>query len=95
LRSAPDARPGKKPKSIERGRPWLACVVISNIYNHILPPNGPSCTNGELLEKGAFTASSFHGQGINTAMADGGIRFAPDSIDLTVWRAIGSRAGDP
>jgi prepilin-type N-terminal cleavage/methylation domain-containing protein/prepilin-type processing-associated H-X9-DG protein len=31
--------------------------------------------------------------GVNAAMADGSVRFVPDSIDLTTWRAVGTRSG--
>jgi prepilin-type processing-associated H-X9-DG protein len=85
----------RKPRPVGRGRPWLACIVISNLYNHVLPPNHPSCANGGDYALGALTSSSFHNFGANVAMADGSIQRVSGSIDITAWRAIGSRAGDP
>jgi prepilin-type N-terminal cleavage/methylation domain-containing protein/prepilin-type processing-associated H-X9-DG protein len=42
---------------------------------------------------GAFVgARSKHTGGVNTALADGSVRFISDSIDLTTWRAMGTRA---
>jgi prepilin-type processing-associated H-X9-DG protein len=38
-------------------------------------------------------ARSRHTGGVNTAMADGSVRFVPDGIDLTTWRALGTRSG--
>jgi hypothetical protein len=44
---------------------------------------------------GAYaTARSLHrGGGVTVGMADGSVRFVTDSIDLTVWRALGTREG--
>ncbi|HEV3023143.1 MAG TPA: DUF1559 domain-containing protein, partial [Pirellulales bacterium] len=41
---------------------------------------------------GAFVgARSRHSDGVNVAMADGSVRFITDGIDLTTWRALGTR----
>ena len=42
---------------------------------------------------GAYVgARSKHTGGVNVAMADGSVRFVADSIDLTTWRAMGTRS---
>src|SRR5262245_45871324 len=42
---------------------------------------------------GAYAgARSQHTGGINVAMADGSVRFVTNSVDLTMWRASGTRA---
>lgn len=42
---------------------------------------------------GAYaTARSLHTGGVNVAMADGSVRFITDGIDLTIWRAMGTRS---
>jgi prepilin-type processing-associated H-X9-DG protein len=62
-------------------------------YNHIMPPNTQSCSwNGD-AGYGAITASSHHSGGVNMSMADGSVRFAKNSVNLTAWWAIGTRAG--
>jgi prepilin-type N-terminal cleavage/methylation domain-containing protein/prepilin-type processing-associated H-X9-DG protein len=38
-------------------------------------------------------ARSHHQAGVNVALADGSVRFVVDSIDLSTWRALGTRAG--
>lgn len=42
---------------------------------------------------GAYTAArSFHPGGCNVAMADASVRFATNTVDLLVWRAVGTRS---
>jgi prepilin-type processing-associated H-X9-DG protein len=41
-----------------------------------------------------LSARSYHGFGSNVAFADGHVSMIPNSIDLVVWRALGSRSGD-
>ena len=80
---------------MSRGRPWLESGMSWAIYNHILTPNQASCSNGNSFASGALTSTSFHDASVNVAMADGSVQSVRDSIDITVWRALGSRAGDP
>jgi prepilin-type processing-associated H-X9-DG protein len=42
----------------------------------------------------AVTARSFHTGAVNVAMLDGSVRTVSDGVDLAVWRAAGTRAGD-
>ena len=42
----------------------------------------------------AVTARSFHPGHVNAAMMDGSVRVVNDAIDLNVWRAAGTRAGN-
>jgi prepilin-type N-terminal cleavage/methylation domain-containing protein/prepilin-type processing-associated H-X9-DG protein len=46
-----------------------------------------------LLSYGAVNARSYHVGGANVLFMDGSVRFVPNAIDLTTWRALGSRAG--
>lgn len=41
----------------------------------------------------AVTARSHHARGVQVGWTDGSVRFLTDSVDLTTWRALGSRAG--
>jgi prepilin-type N-terminal cleavage/methylation domain-containing protein/prepilin-type processing-associated H-X9-DG protein len=40
-----------------------------------------------------YGASSFHPGGVNVGMADGSVAFAPNSINIAVWQALGSING--
>jgi hypothetical protein len=40
------------------------------------------------------TPSSNHPGGVHVMMGDGSINFCPDTVDLIVWRAIGTRSSD-
>jgi len=42
----------------------------------------------------AVTSRSHHSGLVNVLMVDGSVRGISDSIDLTVWRALGTRAGN-
>jgi hypothetical protein len=40
-----------------------------------------------------FTSRSYHGTGVGVTMMDGSVQMIASGIDLTVWRALGTRAG--
>jgi prepilin-type processing-associated H-X9-DG protein len=85
-----------------RGRNWVHGDYTTSRYTHIMPPNGRSCSRSSgsfnaisVNEDGtATTASSRHPGGANMACADGSTHFVSETIDLLVWRALGSRNGD-
>lgn len=53
-------------------------------FTTILPPNAPSCLAvNEPTSGGIIAPSSYHGDGVNCAMADGSVRFISNSIDYT------------
>jgi prepilin-type processing-associated H-X9-DG protein len=66
-------------------------------YNHVLPPNSriPDCMDStwDHFSEGAITARSLHAGGVNAVFADGAAKFVADTIDLKVWRALGSING--
>jgi prepilin-type processing-associated H-X9-DG protein len=74
-----------------RGMPWIQGDVCFTLYNHVLPPNRPSCYNGSAVQTGAATAASLHAGGVNMTFADGHSAFISTSVDRAVWRAFGSR----
>jgi prepilin-type N-terminal cleavage/methylation domain-containing protein/prepilin-type processing-associated H-X9-DG protein len=76
---------------LARGRPWYHGEIGSGMYNHILPPNRPSCNNQTHRTTGAMTAASLHPGGVNAAFGDGRVEFISNTIDRTAWRASGSR----
>ena len=71
------------------GAPW---AHGQHCYLHVNGPNQRSCGFFTAL-RATMPPSSKHVGGVHLQMADGSIRFASDSVDLTVWRAIGSRNG--
>ena len=77
-----------------KGLQWNRPGFANSLYNHIMPPNSRSCTNGVLVDQGAWTAASNHDGGVNTLFADGHAAFITSTISRPVWRAIGTRAGN-
>ena len=79
----------------ERGVPWYNGGPGKSMYNHVLPPNRPSCRNGTGdVHRGVYTAASMHPGGVGIMFADGHVAFIGNSIDRNVWRKMGSIAGD-
>jgi len=76
---------------LSRGIPWFGSNVSETLYNHVLGPNQPSCTQGANVQEGAYSATSLHGGGCHVLMADERVEFVSDLIDRTVWREMGSR----
>ena len=71
------------------GSPW---AHGQHHYQHISPPNARSCGWLPSL-RSTMAASSRHTNGVNLALADGSVRFVPNSVNLATWRALGSRNG--
>jgi prepilin-type N-terminal cleavage/methylation domain-containing protein/prepilin-type processing-associated H-X9-DG protein len=46
-----------------------------------------------LLSYAAVNARSYHPGGVNVLFMDGSVHFAPNSVNLSLWTALGSRAG--
>ncbi len=79
--------------NIPKGYTWLKQDFMSTNYNHSLGINEHSCINGGAVQEGAWTASSDHVAGVNCLFADGHVSFIKQSININVWRAIGTRNG--
>ena len=71
------------------GAPW---IDGKHGYQHISGPNARSC-GFQAAGKATMTASSRHIGGAYVLMCDGSTHFVTDSIDLNLWRAIGTRNG--
>jgi prepilin-type processing-associated H-X9-DG protein/prepilin-type N-terminal cleavage/methylation domain-containing protein len=76
-----------------KGTDWMGGGIGETRYNHVLPINHHSCTDAGDVLRGALTAGSRHPGGANVLFVDGHVRFIPDSINLQIWRAVGSRNG--
>lgn len=68
-------------------------VLVADNYSHIQTPNRRSCQNGRTHAHMALTPSSLHGPIVNVAFVDGAIKAMNETIDRTIWRSIGTRAG--
>lgn len=78
------------------GRAWVAGYYHHAAYNHVLPPNSPVPDCAFLTETnftGAMTARSLHPGGVNVCFGDGSVRFISETIDLQLWRALGTMYG--
>jgi prepilin-type N-terminal cleavage/methylation domain-containing protein/prepilin-type processing-associated H-X9-DG protein len=88
-----------------RGSSWILGVPAVTMYNHDRAPNDlrMDCIGGlthsrceiDTLDASSLSVSarSRHPGGVNALVADGSVRFVKSSINLTPWRAIGSRNG--
>jgi prepilin-type N-terminal cleavage/methylation domain-containing protein len=72
------------------GAPW---IDGKNAYQHVNGPNTRSCAF-QPARKAAMAANSRHVGGVQILLCDGSARFVSENIDLGIWRAIGTRAGD-
>jgi prepilin-type N-terminal cleavage/methylation domain-containing protein/prepilin-type processing-associated H-X9-DG protein len=86
------------PLTSKWGASWVMGENCCTLYNHVSTPNRPTC--GGVGFSGTMTnmamqvpPSSYHPGGVNVAMADGRVIFIANSVDLKVWRALGTRAG--
>lgn len=87
-----------------RGFAWVSGEYRTALYNHHLPPNSPTpdcmgvviggVASTRYTPYGWRTARSHHPGGANLLMADGSAYFARDDIELEIWRALATRAGE-
>ncbi len=77
---------------------WPFAFYSATMYNHVAPPNWRAIDCGTRSaiadapgEHAIISARSHHTGGVNASMGDGSVRFVTDSIDLQIWRAVGSR----
>ena len=79
------------------GQRWGDGALFYTRYNHVFPPNKPSCLLGGTNDYGSevVTASSRHPGGVNVATADGAVHFAKDQVNPNLWKSMGTiAAGD-
>jgi prepilin-type N-terminal cleavage/methylation domain-containing protein/prepilin-type processing-associated H-X9-DG protein len=92
--------PGCQNKSISafryRGKQYYRGNVVSTFYTHTMVPNSPlrDCIRGTGVDRGHLASRSYHPGGVNTVFADGTVRFVSNSVDIGVWRAAGTKAGE-
>jgi prepilin-type processing-associated H-X9-DG protein len=79
---------------------WAFSWYVASFYNHVAPPNwsGWDCTVGSSIadvpsEHGLVSARSAHPGGVNSLLGDGSVKFVKDTVDVGVWRALGTPKG--
>lgn len=86
------------------GMSWIHPGHLYTSYNHVVAPNQatlqdvtPTKSNSLFADKnlieGIVKASSYHPGGIHMLRLDGAVSFISDSVDIDIWRALGTRAG--
>jgi prepilin-type N-terminal cleavage/methylation domain-containing protein/prepilin-type processing-associated H-X9-DG protein len=76
-----------------RGVDWFRPSMTSTFYNHTDLMDKNSCAGANAIASGIYAASSEHDSGCNLSFLDGHVSFIKSSVDLFVWRALGSRNG--
>ncbi|MBI1322545.1 DUF1559 domain-containing protein [bacterium] len=94
VRSCLAADVGKAPfEPYNRGWNWTHSEVSRTLTYHLVPPNRYLCTVGNFVQEGTWPAGSFHPGVVHSLFADGHVRAVKETVDMAVWRAIGSRNG--
>ena len=99
----PNCDPNARDSSYRyRGQEYYRGFGPTAYYTHTLTPNSPNYDCGTYADgppalnnfsRTHLAARSFHPGGVNAAMTDGSVRFVKNSINITPWRAVGTRAG--
>lgn len=73
------------------GTPWITASHTATRYFHTSGPMRRSCMFPP--NRIMVTANSLHADGVHLTMCDGSVTFVSQSVDLAIWRAVGSRNG--
>jgi prepilin-type N-terminal cleavage/methylation domain-containing protein/prepilin-type processing-associated H-X9-DG protein len=81
-----------------RGFMWASGEMRCGSYNHYYTPNAPlyDCVTNDATTYTSMafrTARSRHTGGVNLLLGDGSVHFVSQSVSLTTWRALATRAG--
>lgn len=79
--------------SWRKGGKWWNGNSGYTLYNHSAPPNHVSCTNGGDIATSVDTATSYHQSGVNVVLCDNSAKLISENVNLTIWRALGTRSG--
>lgn len=92
--------PGRWLDGSDYSNGWPFAFYSSTMYNHVAPPNwrGYDCGTWSAIpdapgEHAIVAPRSMHTGGVNASMGDGSVQFISQSIDLSTWRALGTRNG--
>jgi prepilin-type N-terminal cleavage/methylation domain-containing protein/prepilin-type processing-associated H-X9-DG protein len=83
------------------GQQYYRNLPSNYVFTHTLPINWNRNTFGSASQRFScgtngfgsmhIAASSYHTGGVNLVMGDGSVRFVRDSVNMTVWKAYGTR----
>lgn len=76
-----------------KGAGWWDGNYLNTLYNHHAAPNADRYDCIVYHNPGWKAARSLHPGGANLLYCDGHVAFAPNGVNLAVWRAIATRAG--
>lgn len=76
----------------QRGAGWINGREYWTGYSHYHPPQS-GIPDMQTCGWGVFGARSNHPGGVHVAMCDGSVSFTTESVDMTIWRASGTRNG--
>ncbi|MDX2038801.1 MAG: DUF1559 domain-containing protein [Isosphaeraceae bacterium] len=78
-----------------RGQQYYRSLPSTGYYSHTVPPNYDlwDCSNNPNFNQGHTAARSYHPGGVNISFCDGSVRFVKSTVNPTIWRAVGTRAG--
>lgn len=78
------------------GLTWAIGTFGQTCYTHAAPPNYKhfDCeTSPSHPVLAVITARSYHPHGVHVVYASGAARFCTDAVDVSLWRALATRAG--
>src|SRR5262249_24353479 len=86
------------PLTSKQGASWVMGEMCCTTYNHVATPNTITCAGlpfpGNMSNMAMqVPPSSWHTGGVNVLLGDASVHFIPDSVSLSVWRALGTRNG--
>lgn len=86
------------PLTSKWGWSWVMGENCCTLYNHVAVPNQYSCAGtgftGTMTNMAMqVSPNSRHTGGVQVMLGDGAVKFAGNSIDLDVWRGMGTRSG--
>jgi prepilin-type N-terminal cleavage/methylation domain-containing protein/prepilin-type processing-associated H-X9-DG protein len=79
------------PAWLYRGLQYYRGLIAATYYTHTMTPNAMlrDCVMSSAIE-GHAAARSYHPNGVNVALADGSVRFTTNTVDINVWRGVGT-----
>jgi prepilin-type N-terminal cleavage/methylation domain-containing protein/prepilin-type processing-associated H-X9-DG protein len=77
-----------------RGQEYYRNLPMTGYYSHTLTPNTQMWDCGYTdFVRSHQAARSYHSGGVNAGFADGSVKFIKNTINITTWNALGTRAG--